>query len=79
MDKTNCRLNGCDGSCCKSIQPVWIKDDEYFRFENGPNKLEKKPGGYFMFFNENGCGYLGYDKCLLGENRPQSCKEYYCK
>ncbi len=78
---SGCKARGCSRECC-SFSPIWISMEEGKRLSKikNSNQYQKMKSGWWLTFKTKWCGFFDENEktCMLGEDRPQACKDFWC-
>lgn len=74
------RCRECDGTCCRTFIDVKLSWPEYQRLkELGAVRLEFSLMGRYLLTIENGCEFLVDGRCAIYEERPDTCRRFFCR
>ncbi len=74
------RCKECDGACCRSFSSVKLSWPEYERLRDlGACRLDFSLTGRHELIIENGCEFLAAGKCTIYEDRPDTCRRFFCR
>ena len=67
------------GKCCKSPKAKFRYSPDNLRFYRYHGLEGEVVGGFVEFAIGNDCQHLTAEGCSIYEDRPNICKDYYCK
>ena len=77
-DDSRCRE--CDGACCRAFPSVNLSWPEYERLKSlGAGRLYFSLTGRHCLIIENGCEFLVAGQCSIYDQRPETCRRFFCR